>query len=221
MLEKSRVIRQAPGERCYHIFYQIFSGFIPDLKDKLKLKKKLPDYWFVAQAELTIEGVDDKEEFKLTDEAFDVLNFNAEEKKDCYKLMSAIMHMGNMKFKQRPREEQAEPDETEEAQFAAEMFSIDTDGFLNSLVKPRVRVGNEWVSKGQNVEQVTWSIGAMAKALFARVFDWLVKKCNMTLDQKGLNRDCFIGVLDIAGFEIFDVSKVLNKLNNINNQLNF
>uniref|UniRef100_A0A915LZP7 Myosin motor domain-containing protein n=1 Tax=Meloidogyne javanica TaxID=6303 RepID=A0A915LZP7_MELJA len=195
LLEKSRVIRQAPGERCYHIFYQICSGFKPDLMKKLKLNKPLKEYWFVAQAELTIDGIDDKEEFKLTDEAFDVLNFSETEKMDCYKMMGGIMHMGNMKFKQRPREEQAEPDETEEANYAAENFA---------LTKPRVRVGSEWVSKGQNLDQVNWAIGAMSKALYARVFEWLVKKCNLTLDQKGLSRDSFIGVLDIAGFEIFD-----------------
>lgn len=50
-----------------------------------------------------------------------------------------------------------------------------------------------------------WAIGAMAKALYARMFKWIVYKCNLTLDQKGLTRDYFIGVLDIAGFEIFDV----------------
>jgi myosin protein heavy chain len=58
------------------------------------------------------------------------------------------------RFKQRPREEQAEPDETEEAQCSAEMFGVETDPLLNALVKPRVRVGNEWVSKGQSVDQV-------------------------------------------------------------------
>jgi myosin heavy chain 6/7 len=206
LLEKSRVIRQAPGERCYHIFYQIFSGAFPDLKGKLQLTKPLKDYWFVAQAELSIEGVDDVEEHQMTDEAFTILKFSEEEKMDCYKLMAAIMHMGIMKFKQRPREEQAEVDESamDEAKAASKMFEVDTDQLLNALIKPRVRVGNEWVSKGQNVDQVSWAIGAMAKALYARVFHWLVKKCNLTLDQKGLDRDYFIGVLDIAGFEIFD-----------------
>jgi myosin heavy subunit len=46
----------------------------------------------------------------------------------------------------------------------------------------------------------------MAKGLYARMFHWIVKKCNITLDQKGIPRDYFIGVLDIAGFEIFDVN---------------
>ncbi|KAE9549706.1 hypothetical protein FO519_007082 [Halicephalobus sp. NKZ332] len=206
LLEKSRVIRQAPGERCYHIFYQIFSEQIAGLKEKLLLDRPLRDYWFVAQAELAIDGVDDKEECQLTDEAFDILKFSPAEKFDCYRLMSGIMHMGIMKFKQRPREEQAEVDEThiEEVNKAAKMFCVEPDHFINALIKPRVRVGNEWVSKGQNVDQVNWAIGAMAKGLYARVFHWLVAKCNLTLDKKGLSRDYFIGVLDIAGFEIFD-----------------
>ncbi|KAK6054864.1 myosin head [Cooperia oncophora] len=204
LLEKSRVIRQAPGERCYHIFYQIFSDYKPELKKQLELDKPLKEYWFVAQAELSIEGVNDTEEFQMTDEAFDILNFSTEEKMDCYRLMSALMHMGGMKFKQRPREEQAEPDGTDEAEKASKMYGVGFEEFLKALTKPRVKVGTEWVSKGQNIEQVNWAIGAMAKGLYARVFHWLVKKCNLTLDQQGISRDYFIGVLDIAGFEIFD-----------------
>ncbi|VDP19816.1 unnamed protein product [Heligmosomoides polygyrus] len=204
LLEKSRVIRQAPGERCYHIFYQIFSDYKPELKKQLLLHKPLKDYFFIAQAELTIDGVNDAEEFQLTDEAFDILNFSEQEKMDCYRLMAAHMHTGAMKFKQRPREEQAEPDGQEDAERAAAMYGIDVDQFLKALVSPRVKVGTEWVSKGQNVDQVNWAIGAMGKGLYARVFHWLVKKCNLTLDQQGISRDYFIGVLDIAGFEIFD-----------------
>ncbi|KAK6027930.1 myosin head, partial [Ostertagia ostertagi] len=181
LLEKSRVIRQAPGERCYHIFYQIFSDFKPELKQQLLLTKPLKEYWFVAQAELSIDGVNDTEEFQMTDEAFDILNFSAQEKMDCYRLMAGHMHMGAMKFKQRPREEQAEPDGQEDAEKATAMYGIDVDQFLKALVSPRVKVGTEWVSKGQNVDQVNWAIGAIAKGLYARVFHWLVKKCNLTL----------------------------------------
>ena len=76
----------------------------------------------------------------MTDEAFDILNFSADEKMDCYRLMSGHMHMGNMKFKQRAREEQAEPDGTDEAEKAAKMFGVDTEKFLSALTKPRVKV---------------------------------------------------------------------------------
>jgi myosin protein heavy chain len=91
----------------------VFSGFNPTLVKQLQLDKPLKDYWFVAQAELQIDGVDDKEEHGMTDESFDVLRFSQEEKLNCYRLVSGIMHMGNMKFKQRPREEQAETDGTD------------------------------------------------------------------------------------------------------------
>ncbi|CAJ0928963.1 unnamed protein product, partial [Mesorhabditis belari] len=206
LLEKSRVIRQAPGERCYHIFYQIFSGYKPSLTKELLLDKPVSNYWFVAQAELTIDGVDDREEFQMTDESFDILNFSAAEKMNCFRIVSAMMHMGNMKFKQRPREEQAEPDATDEAEKVAKMFGVDMEQMLSALCKPRVKVGAEWVSKGQNVDQVNWAVGAMAKGLYNRLFTWIVQMCNKTLDQKGINRDYFIGVLDIAGFEIFDLN---------------
>ncbi|VDN34076.1 unnamed protein product [Gongylonema pulchrum] len=94
----------------------MFSNYKPELKPLLLLDRPLRDYWFVAQAELTVDGMDDTEEFRLTDEAFDVLHFSEEEKLNCYKLMAAHMHLGIMKFKQRPREEQAEPDGTDEAE---------------------------------------------------------------------------------------------------------
>ena len=74
--------------------------------------------------------------------------------------------------------------------------------FLNKL-----QVGNEYVNKGQNKAQVENSVGALSKAVFARCFNWLVEKVNETLDVKTVKRDYFIGVLDIAGFETFDVRK--------------
>ena len=86
---------------------------MPELKKQLALDKEVKDYYFIAQAELTIDGVNDQEEHQLTHEAFKVLNFTDDEIQNVYRLVSAIMHMGNMKFKQRPREEQAEADGTD------------------------------------------------------------------------------------------------------------
>jgi myosin protein heavy chain len=114
--------------------------------------------------------------------------------------------MGEMKFKQRPREEQAEVDTEDDAKNVALNFGIDHEAFLKALTKPRVRVGNEWVNKGQNLEQVSWAVAGLGKAIYARMFRWLIGRCNKTLDAKAIERKYFIGVLDIAGFEIFDVS---------------
>ncbi|KHJ40863.1 myosin head [Trichuris suis] len=209
LLEKSRVIKQAPGERCFHIFYQLMSSRIAGQKgggycEKLFLNKEIRHYKLISQAEVTIDGMDDSEEMQITDEAFDVMNFEQVEKDNLYKLCAAIMHMGEMKFKQRPREEQAESDGTDEADFSCRLMGVDTADFLKALLKPRVKVGAEWVNKSQNLDQVSWSVGALCKAIYARTFKWLITRCNRTLDVADAERKFFIGVLDIAGFEIFD-----------------
>ncbi|KAG8147471.1 hypothetical protein E2320_022988, partial [Naja naja] len=131
--------------------------------------------------------------------------FTQEEKNSIYKLTGAIMHYGNMKFKQKQREEQAEPDGTEEADKSAYLMALNSADLLKGLCHPRVKVGNEYVTKGQNVQQVYYATGALAKAVYERMFTWMVMRINTTLETK-LPRQYFIGVLDIAGFEIFDVS---------------
>lgn len=89
----------------------------------------------------------------------------------------------------------------------ATLLGVDCTDMYKNLLKPRIKVGNEFVTQGRNKDQVTYSVGAMSKAMFDRLFKWLVKKCNETLDTKQ-KRQHFIGVLDIAGFEIFDVSSL-------------
>ncbi|XP_014480421.1 PREDICTED: myosin heavy chain, muscle isoform X3 [Dinoponera quadriceps] len=203
LLEKARVISQQTLERSYHIFYQIMSGSVKGLKGMLGLSNNIQDYYFVSQGKTTIPGLDDGEELLVTDQAFDVLGFTQEEKDDIYKITAAVMHMGGMKFKQRGREEQAEADGTEEGDRVAKLLGCDCADLYKNLLKPRIKVGNEFVTQGRNKDQVSYSVGAMSKAMFDRVFKWLVKKCNETLDTKQ-KRQHFIGVLDIAGFEIFD-----------------
>ncbi|XP_076163005.1 myosin heavy chain isoform X9 [Ptiloglossa arizonensis] len=203
LLEKARVISQQSLERSYHIFYQMMSGSVAGLKDMCCLSNNIQDYYFVSQGKTTIPNVDDGEECLLTDQAFDVLGFTQEEKNDIYKITAAVMHMGGMKFKQRGREEQAEADGTEEGERVAKLLGCDCADLYKNLLKPRIKVGNEFVTQGRNKDQVAYSVGAMSKAMFDRLFKWLVKKCNETLDTKQ-KRQHFIGVLDIAGFEIFD-----------------
>ncbi|XP_065090265.1 myosin heavy chain, muscle isoform X26 [Ochlerotatus camptorhynchus] len=203
LLEKARVISQQTLERSYHIFYQMMSGSVKGLKEKCLLSNNIHDYHVVAQGKTTIPNVDDGEEMSLTDEAFDVLGFTQDEKDNIYRITAAVMHMGGMKFKQKGREEQAEADGMEEGDRVAKLLGCVTEDLYKNLLKPRIKVGTEFVTKGQNKDQVTNAVGALCKGIFDRLFKWLVKKCNETLDTK-MKRVQFIGVLDIAGFEIFD-----------------
>ncbi|XP_042243053.1 myosin heavy chain, muscle-like isoform X28 [Homarus americanus] len=203
LLEKARVISQQTLERSYHIFYQIMSDQIKTIKPICRLSNDIHDYHFVSQGKVTVASIDDKEDMQFTDEAFDVLGFSHEEKENVYKVTAAVMHFGEMKFKQRGREEQAEADGTAEGENVAKLMGVEGADLYKNLTKPKIKVGNEFVTQGRNKDQVTYSVGALAKGIYDRTFKWLVKKCNVTLET-GQKRVMFIGVLDIAGFEIFD-----------------
>ncbi|CAO2643641.1 MYH2 [Lemmus lemmus] len=217
LLEKSRVTFQLKAERSYHIFYQITSNKKPELIEMLLITTNPYDYPFVSQGEISVASIDDQEELMATDSAIDILGFTNEEKVSIYKLTGAVMHYGNMKFKQKQREEQAEPDGTEVADKAAYLQGLNSADLLKALCYPRVKVGNEYVTKGQTVEQVTNAVGALAKAMYEKMFLWMVTRINQQLDTKQ-PRQYFIGVLDIAGFEIFDFNSLEQLCINFTNE---
>ncbi|XP_067319912.1 myosin-4-like [Anolis sagrei] len=217
LLEKSRVTFQLSAERSYHIFYQIMSNKKPELIDLLLISTNPYDFPFVSQGELTVASIDDSEELLATDSAIDILGFSAEEKVGIYKLTGAVMHYGNLKFKQKQREEQAEPDGTEVADKAGYLMGLNSADLLKGLCYPRVKVGNEYVTKGQNVQQVYNSVGALAKSVYEKMFLWMVTRINQQLDTKQ-PRQHFIGVLDIAGFEIFDYNSLEQLCINFTNE---
>uniref|UniRef100_A0A8C8ZQA4 Myosin heavy chain 4 n=1 Tax=Prolemur simus TaxID=1328070 RepID=A0A8C8ZQA4_PROSS len=217
LLEKSRVTFQLQAERSYHIFYQIMSNKKPELIEMLLITTNPYDYAFVSQGEITVPSINDQEELMATDSAIDILGFTADEKVAIYKLTGAVMHYGNMKFKQKQREEQAEPDGTEVADKAAYLTSLNSADLLKALCYPRVKVGNEFVTKGQTVQQVYNAVGALAKAIYEKMFLWMVTRINQQLDTKQ-PRQYFIGVLDIAGFEIFDFNSLEQLCINFTNE---
>ncbi|XP_026557886.1 myosin-1B-like isoform X4 [Pseudonaja textilis] len=217
LLEKSRVTFQLKAERSYHIFYQIMSNQKPELIEMLLITTNPYDFLFVSQGEISVASINDQEELLATDSAIDILGFNSDEKTAIYKLTGAVMHYGNMKFKQKQREEQAEPDGTEVADKAAYLMNLNSADLLKALCYPRVKVGNEFVTKGQTVQQVYNSVGALAKSVFEKMFLWMVIRINQQLDTKQ-SRQHFIGVLDIAGFEIFDFNSLEQLCINFTNE---
>ncbi len=204
LLEKSRITQQAEVERSYHIFYQLLQPFVADMKAKCLLSDDIYDYSYVSQGKVTVASIDDNEELEYTDNAFDVIGFSNTEKWDCFKLTSAIMICGEVKFKQKGRDEQCEPDGTEAADKVAALFGVDGEQLLKAFVKPKIKVGTEWVTKGQNIDQATAAVGGIARAIYDRIFKWLIVKCNDTLMDPTMKKANFTAVLDIAGFEIFE-----------------
>ena len=204
LLEKSRITQQQEVERSYHIFYQLLQPFVPDLKAKCNLGDDIYDYSYVSQGKVTVASIDDNEELEYTDSAFDIIGFSQEEKWNCYKLTAAVMTMGEMRFKQKGRDEQCEPDAMDIAGKVASNLGIDAESVMKAFCKPRIKVGTEWVTKGQNIEQSMNAVGGIARAIFDRLFKWLIEKCNETLIDATMKKVNFVAVLDIAGFEIFE-----------------
>ncbi|KAM4573557.1 myosin heavy chain, fast skeletal muscle-like [Odontesthes bonariensis] len=217
LLEKSRVTFQLPDERGYHIFYQMMTAHIPELIDLALITTNPYDFPMCSMGQITVASIDDKEELDATDNAIDILGFTNEEKLSIYKMTGAVLHHGNMKFKQKQREEQAEPDGNEEADKVAYLLGLNSADMLKALCYPRVKVGNEFVTKGQTVPQVMNSVTAVAKSIYERMFLWMVVRINQMLDTKQ-SRNHFIGVLDIAGFEIFDFNTLEQLCINFTNE---
>merc|ERR1712213_278546 len=204
LLEKPRITQQQEVGRSYHIFYQLLQPFVPDMKDKCELTSDIYDYSYVSQGKVTVASIDDNEELEYTDSAFDIIGFSHEEKWDCFKLTAAVMACGQVVFKQKGRDDQAEPDEMAFPQKVADLMGVNADELMKAFCKPKIKVGTEWVTKGQTCAQATNGVGGIARACFDRIFKWLIIKCNDTLIDKPMKKANFCAVLDIAGFEIFE-----------------
>merc|ERR550539_2113551 len=178
LLEKSRITQQQEVERSYHIFYQLLQPAVPTMKAKCLLTDDIYDYTYVSQGKVTVASIDDNEELEMTDSAFDIIGFSQQEKWDCYKLTSAVMACGQIKYVQKGRDDQAElaDKDWEFPEKIATLFGVEKFELFKSFCKPKIKVGTEWVTKGQSCEQATNGVGGIARATFDRIFKWLIIK---------------------------------------------
>merc|ERR1719284_1405382 len=206
LLEKSRITQQQEVERSDHIFYHLLQPFVPTMKGKCLLTDDIYDYEYVSQGKTTVASIDDNEELEMTDSACDIIGFSEQEKWDCYMLTAGVMACGQVKFVQKGRDDQAEigDKDWEFPEKVATLFGVEKFELFKSFCKPKIKVGTEWVTKGQSCEQATNGVGGIARATFDRIFKWLIIKCNDTLIDKSMKKANFVAVLDIAGFEIFE-----------------
>ena len=206
MLEKSRVTHQTAKERNYHIFYQLLKGASNETKEKLILEGTASDYRFTKNSNKNIDGVDDVAEFKALEDSFKIMNFSDDEQLNLYRVIAAVLHIGNLAF-EADRDDNANltASSSATAEKVCHVLGIPVAEFSRSLLKPRIKAGRDWVTQARSAEQVYYSVEALARSLYERMFGWLVDRINQTL-YTNAQKSTFIGVLDIAGFEIFDVN---------------
>ncbi|XP_061088621.1 myosin-9-like isoform X1 [Conger conger] len=205
LLEKSRAIRQAKEERAFHIFYYMLTGAGDKLRSELCLED-YKNYRFLSNGNVTIPGQQDKDLFVETMDAMKIMSIPEEEQIGLMKVVSAVLQLGNMSFKKERHSDQASmPDDTA-AQKVCHLMGMNVTDFTRAILSPRIKVGRDFVQKAQTQEQAEFAVEALAKASYERMFRWLVMRINKALDKTKRQGASFIGILDIAGFEIFELN---------------
>mmetsp|Transcript_36306 Transcript_36306/g.58686 ORF Transcript_36306/g.58686 Transcript_36306/m.58686 type:complete len:1509 (-) Transcript_36306:778-5304(-) len=206
LLEKSRVIGQAAGERNYHVFYQLLSGASPEQRERWKLQA-LEKYIYVNHSGCcAIEGVDDDQDYQRTRQAMGTIGMSEEEIDEVFTIVSAVLNLGQVKFAPHPNKEDAAIVETRDGlSIVADLLRCNMEELQTSLCTKRIFAGGEWYTIDHTVDQAVDARDALAKGLYGRLFEWLVQRINKSIrnDAKTAN---FIGVLDIFGFESFKIN---------------
>ncbi|XP_037927144.1 myosin heavy chain, non-muscle isoform X2 [Hermetia illucens] len=205
LLEKSRAIRQAKDERTFHIFYQLLAGASPEQKEKFILDD-IKTYSFLSNGTLPVPGVDDFAEFQATVKSMNIMGMTSEDFNSIFRIVSAVLLFGCMKFRQERSSDQATLPDNTVAQKIAHLLGLNVTDMTRAFLTPRIKVGRDFVTKAQTKEQVEFAVEAIAKACYERMFKWLVNRINRSLDRTKRQGASFIGILDMAGFEIFELN---------------
>jgi len=202
LLEKNRVTSQQPGERNFHIFYQMLTN--SGLRSNLGLSKDSLDYKYLCDPSASqVKSIDDAQDFADTCKAMEWVGMTPDDQSCIFGILGAILHLGNVDFSSKSAD-RCTVNNTQALGQAADLLGVSRDALQEALTHKTVKSGIESVITGLNKSMAEFARDSLAKSLYGKVFEWIVKRANKTIHCE--QHTTSIGVLDIYGFEILGVN---------------
>ncbi|TNM95276.1 hypothetical protein fugu_016359 [Takifugu bimaculatus] len=199
----NRVVRQNPGERNYHIFYALLAGATKEHKNLYFLEDSPELFHYLSQSGcLKDKSLNDKELFNSVMEALKVLQFTEDEIRDMFKLLSGVLQLGNIEFMTAGG---AQITTKQVVSNASELLGLDAFQLSEVLTQRSIILRGEEICSPLTIEQAIDSRDSVAMALYSQCFSWIILKINQKI--KGKENFKSIGILDIFGFENFEVNR--------------
>ncbi|XP_049344501.1 myosin-6-like isoform X4 [Solanum verrucosum] len=219
LLERSRVCQVSDPERNYHCFYLLCAAPPQDV-EKYKVGNPRTFHYLNQSNFFELAGVDESEEYLATRKAMDVVGISHDEQDAIFRVVAAILHLGNIEFAKGTETDASEPKDDKSRfhlKIAAELFMCDEKSLEDSMCKRVMFTRDETITKSLDPEAAALSRDALAKIVYSRLFDWIVNKINNSIGQDP-DSILSIGVLDIYGFESFKTNSFEQFCINLTNE---
>lgn len=184
--------------------YQLLRGSSDAELRALDLKRDPENYHYSNQG--STETLAEKNDYKTTQSAFKAFGFSSDEINTIWRTIAAILHLGNMNFAM--QEDEVVIDNKSELRSISKLLMVTENETSSALTQRVIAAHGDIMKKQHDKTQAEFGRDAFAKAIYERLFTWIVERINKAIEvpnkklAKRFNR--VIGVVDIYGFEIFD-----------------